>query len=42
MTMYQMALHHMMVSSRQTHADFVLPMEAERHASGAAESWSEA
>jgi hypothetical protein len=32
----------MIISSLQPHADFLLATEAERHASGAAESWSEA
>jgi hypothetical protein len=30
MTLHPMALHHMIMSSRQSHADLFLSMEAER------------
>src|SRR5881409_1846136 len=42
MTIHPTVLHHMIVSSRQLHADLLLSMEAERYASGAAESGSAA
>ena len=35
-------LHHMVVSLRESPADRLLSMEAERYASGAAKSWSDA
>jgi hypothetical protein len=40
-TMHLMGLHLMIVSSSQPHADYLLAMEAERRASGAAGSGSE-
>jgi hypothetical protein len=35
------ALYHMIVSSHRPHTDLLLSMEAERCASGAADSWSD-
>jgi len=40
-TMHPMTLYHMVVPSRQPHADLLLSIEAERRASGAGSSRSE-
>ena len=42
MTMHPAVLYHIVISSRRPHADLLLSMEAERYASGAADSRSEA